>query len=165
MKIEIYDVSYTDIETIQKVQNLLVFLKQEYPNFLNWYKTKVQPGLKNKSRRIIIATPAKYSSEVAAIMILKDTIAEKKISTLCVMKNYRAQGLGTVLLNLAMTILDTDSPLITVSEFHIDEFKPLLNRFKYECYKEYKNYYKDGISEYSYNGYLNESNEANKNVG
>ena len=93
---------------------------------------------------------------VAAVLILKNA-DEKKICTLRVAENYRNQGIATALLKIAFKELQCAKPIITVSSYHIDEFKSLLEKNGFVLYKEYMNYYKQGITEYSFNGPLNEA--------
>lgn len=165
MRFKIYSVDHTEIGTIQKVLGSLTFLKQEYPDFLNWYVTKVQPGMKDGTRKVFVVAPASDLNEIAAVMILKNTEEEKKISTLCVMKKYRSRGLGRRLINLAISVLKDERPLITVSALHIEEFMPILEDFGFDCYETYADYYKRGITEYSYNGYLEERAVSDRKVG
>ncbi|MBO5129176.1 MAG: hypothetical protein J6B95_02365 [Oscillospiraceae bacterium] len=155
MHFNIYKVAYTDKRLIQKILEALIFLKQDYPDFLSWYRTKVMAGLEDGSRQIYVAAPDHDSDCIAAVMILKNDGEEKKISTLCVMENFRSLGLGSRLVALAMERLNCNAPIITVSDVHKNEFDPLLNKFGFEHFEEYPAYYKDGISEHCYNGYLN----------
>lgn len=155
MYFNIYKVPNNDKMLIQKVLEKLIFLKQDYPNFISWYKTKVKAGLEDNSRQIYIATPTFDSDIIAAVMILKDDCEEKKISTLCVMENYRSMGLGSTLVKLAMEILESNAPLITVSDIHKNEFEPIFKKFGFTHFEEYPKYYKNNVSEHSYNGYLN----------
>ena len=92
----------------------------------------------------------------AAVLILKNT-DEKKICTLRVAEDYRNQGIATALLKVAFKELQCARPIITVSSYHIDEFKSLLEKNGFVLYKEYIDYYKQGIVEYAFNGPLNET--------
>ena len=154
MLFEIFEVECFDNKMLNRVLDKLVFLKQEYPDFLLWFRNKVRIGLENGSRKIFVACPSDDLNCIAGVLILKNDGIEKKISTLCVMEDYRAMGLGTEFVKFAMNILETNVPMITVANTHRDEFTPLLDAFGFELYAEYKDYYKAGISEYSYNGFL-----------
>lgn len=159
MEFNIRKVDYANNRLIQRVLGTLRFLKGDYPDFLNWYSKKVVGGLMDDSRQIFIATPADYEDTIAAVMILKNCSDEKKVSTLCVMEQYRSLGLGTKLIELAISVLKTNRPVITVSNAHVEIFKGLFEKFGFEQYKEYPDYYRNGISEHAYNGYLNYVNE------
>lgn len=154
MNFEIREVSYMDKTLLGSVLFNLVFLKSDYPNFLSWFKETVEVGMKNGNRHVYIATPPESKDEIAGVLILKDTPSEKKISTLCVMKKFRRNGLGTKFLELAIDKLGDDTPLITVSGNHVDEFETLFREYKFDCYEQYPGYYVDGLYEFSYNGYL-----------
>lgn len=154
MEFIIRKVDYTNSRLIYRVLRTLCFLKSDYPDFFYWYTKKVVGGLMNDSRQIFIVTPADYGDTIVAVMILKNCSDEKKVSTLCVMEQYRSLGLGTKLIKIAISILKTNKPVITVSNTHVETFKGLLEKFGFEHYKEYPDYYRNGTSEHAYNGYL-----------
>lgn len=154
MKFCIQKVDYKDKTITKKVFERLYFLKRDYPRFYEWYTGKVISGLEDDSRQIYVATPVDDGDTIAAVMILKNNSEEKKISTLCVMEQYRSLGLGTELVNIAVRVLGTDKPLITVSSLHNSSFDPLFRKFGFQQYEEYPNYYRNQVSEYAYNGYL-----------
>ena len=81
---------------------------------------------------------------------------EKKICTLRVSEKYRRCGWATFLLKVAFRELRCAKPIITVSSYHIEEFAPLLQKNGFILYKGYLDYYKSGITEYAFNGPLNE---------
>ena len=164
MLFNIEKVSWLDNNRIQTVRETLVFLKQEYPDFFAWFNAKVIPGLEDNSRQIYIARPMSSPNSVAGIMILKDEPDEKKISTLCVMEQYRSYGLGSKFINLAIETLHSLTPIITVSELHRNEFEPLLKKYSFKHFKEYFAYYRDNVSEHSYNGYLTSSQKKHDMV-
>ena len=137
-------ISAVDRHSITAIYEFLIGLCGEYNNFREWYYEKVVPGLASGERLIY------------AVMD-NETVAEKKICTLRVAKNYRNQGIATALLKIAFKELQCPKPIITVSSYHIDEFKSLLEKNGFVLYKEYMNYYKQGITEYSFNGPLNEA--------
>ena len=155
MKFEIYRVDYDNKQLLEKVLVTFLFLEQDYPGFSSWYKTKVMPGLRGGSRHIYIATSDVNSDDIAAVMILKNSSEEKKICTLYVMEEFRLQGLGTTMVDLAMKSLQFDAPIITVSGSHRVGYEKLFEKFGVEHYQEYSNYYKTNETEHSYNGYLN----------
>lgn len=158
MKFVIQKVDYTDSNLVQKVLGRLYFLKRDYPNFFDWYTKKVVVGLMDDSRQIFVAYPANDRDAIAAVLILKNCSDERKISTLCVMEQYRSLGLGTALVELAINVLKTDRPVITVSNPHMEMFEGLFKKFGFEHYEEYPDYYRKGTSEHAYNGYLGQQN-------
>ena len=127
-------------------------LEIEYPNFSNWYHQKVYQGLENGTRSLLIARD-NASKKIAGISIIKN-YHEKKICTFRILSEFQHKGIGSKLMEKSLEILETDSPLITVSEDHINEFQNILNKFNFKEIKKYDNYYKEGKFEISYNGYL-----------
>ena len=140
-------------QAITAVYEFLSSLCGEYSDFIEWYYEKVVPGLASEERLIYAVMD---NETIAAVLILKNT-DEKKICTLRVAENYRNQGVATALLKIAFKELQCARPIITVSSYHIDEFKSLLEKNGFVLYKEYMNYYKQGIVEYAFNGPLNET--------
>lgn len=141
-------------DSFRSIGKYLCFLKKDYPDFLNWYNTKVMPNISTGQRQIYIANPSNDQGTIAGIMILKNTLQEKKICTLYVPENYRIQHIGTKFFYQAITALNTEKPLITISDKHIKEFEPLLQKFRFELYKVYPGYYQNTTNEYSYNGLI-----------
>ena len=138
---------------VEAVYLFLSDLCSEYSNFRQWYHDTVVPGLANGERLIYAVTD---NDAIVAVLILKYA-DEKKICTLRVAENHRHQGIASMLLTLAFRELQCTKPLITVSSYHIDEFKPLLEKSGFVLYAKYPNFYKWGITEYAFNGCLSES--------
>lgn len=142
-----------DRQSITAVYEFLSGLSKEYGNFKEWYYTKVVSELSTGTRLIYSVVEKK---KIVAVLILKNA-EEKKICTLRVAEGYRNQGIATRLLKIAFKELECATPIITVSSYHIEEFWPLLRKNGFHLFKEYTGYYKDGITEYSFNGLLNEA--------
>ncbi|SAM68354.1 hypothetical protein CHUV0807_1912 [Cardiobacterium hominis] len=53
-----------------------------------------------------------------------------------------------------MEILDTDKPLLSISENNISKFKKIMDYFNFKQYEKYLGLYKENTKEISYNGYL-----------
>lgn len=139
-----------------KVLESLAFLRNEYPNFVDWYKKKVLPGLENGQRYMYVVSPQVDPEQIAGVLILKDTAEEKKICTLCVFPQYQKQHLGELLLNLAMCKLNEKKPFITVSSRHKEDFTKLFAKYNFTCFATYDGYYQDNHTEYAFNGLLEE---------
>ncbi len=151
MEFKIEFVNYTDRVKIKAIESTLMFLRSDYPNFLSWFRTRVKNGLKNGTRKIYIAVPSKNPSKIAGVLILKDESYEKKICTLCVLKEYQHCGIGTALLQQSINTLNTSKPLITVSSRYIEEFHSLFNKFEFNLFQKYPSYYLPEYIEYSFN--------------
>lgn len=137
--------------TIRSVYSSLATLEQEYPDFKKWFFNSVVPELKDGRRNLFVAC---YDKEVAGILITKDSNEEKKICTLRVSPEYRNVGIGTQLMAVAISTLNTSRPLITVSDDHISEFIKLFNRFGFILNSIHVDYYRQGHIEYAFNGTL-----------
>lgn len=138
--------------------NILIGLEKDYPNILQWYQTKVLPGLETGEREIIFACKFDKNEfqnsqflEVLGYVILKKTPKEKKICTIRVEPQYRNMGIGEALLKRSFIFLDTSLPMITISEDNIKYFKKLLEKYKFRLIEKKKDLYIKGKIEYIYN--------------
>lgn len=145
-----------DARGSERIYAELQNLNKNYPDFYNWYHEKVIP---DPNRKILVLSEGQ---KIAGVLITKDGF-EKKICTLRVNKKYRHKGLGSYLMKQSFNLLNTDKPIITVSENHLFEFNPLLRRFGFDLKRIYHNYYMIGKNEYSFNGYLVD-NESKKGI-
>lgn len=146
-----------DIRGLDRVYAELQCLNDNYPDFYNWYHKKM---ILDPDRNILVLSAGR---EIAGILLTKDGY-EKKICTLRVDEKYRHRGIGSYLMQQSFRLLQTDKPIITVSENHLFEFNPLLIRFGFDLKKIYYNYYLFGNNEYSYNGYLTDSIKDKKGI-
>lgn len=145
----------TDVDfKIDSIFSELSFLRTEYPNFYTWYYGKVLSGLSDNSREIFLASTPFSFGKVNGVLILKDTECEKKICTLYVDKESRMNGIGQKFMEVAFNELNTDKPLITVSDSRLKDFDKLLNKFKFESVDALPDYYADNHTEYTFNGHL-----------
>lgn len=138
------------------VEAVYLFLNDlcgEYNNFRQWYYGTVVPSLTSGKRLIYVVID---NEAIVAVLILKNA-NEKKICTLRVAENYRHQGIATMLLKIASRELQCTKPLITVSSYHIAKFESLLKKNGFVLFARYPNYYKQGVTEYAFNGYLYEN--------
>jgi len=142
-------VDANNTKEISDIYTELKCLENEYPGFSEWFNTKVVPGL-GKKRDICIA---KNGDKIAGVLITKND-EEKKICTLRVSDAFRKHGIGDILVGQSFKILNTTSPIITISEKHIEEFKGLLDRYDFRLVKAYNGYYNCGKLEFSYNGII-----------
>lgn len=143
-----------DVQGIRDVYQEIKCLDNEYPNFSQWFYGKVVPGLVNHTRVICIVKDEKGT--ILGVLITKND-GEKKICTLRVASGGRRQGIGRMLLEESFKILNTNRPMITVSQSHISEFKKLLGQYHFKLKQVYYGYYSHEQLEYSYNGLLNQS--------
>lgn len=136
--------------TIEKLYDELFMLEEEYPEFKNWFFDKVVPETLSGQRRIFVAC---CDEVTAGIIIVKNT-DEKKICTLRVMPDFRNMGIGQALTRCAIEYLQTEHPLITVSEDHVHEFKHIFSKFGFSLSQMHFGYYRENRMEYVFNGSL-----------
>lgn len=153
MKYNIREVLYQDQDEMICVRKILLSLKQNYPNFDQWLDKKVMTQLGN-TRKIIVALSGQV---IVGVMVLKNTVSERKICTLWVQKEYRKNRIGTDLIKYAIKELETKYPLITVSENSYMNFLSLMEEFNFQLKRRYRGYYQPGVIEYAYNGLLEEN--------
>lgn len=129
----------------------IAFLRSEYPDFYKWYHDTVLNGLSNETRSIYLA---KSFGEIKGILILKDTVEEKKICTLYVDESSRSNRIGSKLMEIAMNEFHGEKPLITVADNHKEDFSHLFAKYNFKEEDLLPDYYTDGRIEYTFNGHL-----------
>jgi len=126
-------------------------LEKTYPNITKWYFNKVIPSIiKGDGVREIIYV-LDDNDNISATMILKDTVTEKKISSILVDKQHQRAGIGTALLKSAILYLGTSTPKITVPECKINDFLKIFKNFNFKHTDSVNNMYIDGITELIFN--------------
>lgn len=127
------------------------YLRGSYPEFEHWFLNQVIPGLLLGERTIFIE---QRNSVVAGVVILKHTADEKKLCTLRVRPEYECLGLGVRLFEKAFEVLETEKPLLSVSEIAYPKFLRLFDHFNFSHRASYADMYLPRVSELSFNGVL-----------
>lgn len=144
---------------LRLVQEDIKFLRGSYPNFDDWFTTKVLPGIINGERTLVLEERAGVP---AGLLILKHTAAERKLCTLRVRPEYEYRGLGVRLFSTAFEILETDHPLLSVSEVAFPKFAKVFDHFGFACEAAYQGLYLPRVQEFSFNGILKWQEESSK---
>lgn len=131
------------------IYSCLSDLNNEYSHFTSWYFDIVREGINNANRVIIVK---EFNDEIAGVAILKNTLEEKKICTFRIFEKFKRLGLAHELMLQSKILLQTNTPLITVSEKRITEFSYFLAKNEFKLYRKYNNYYSNGIAEFAFNG-------------
>lgn len=127
-------------------------LKDVYPHFDAWLTDRVLPGLWSGDRSILVEH---RDGMLAGLAILKDDGLEKKLCCLRVLRGFQdSRGLGVRLFDKALDILETQKPLLSVSEERLSAFERIFAHFGFEQVKRYEGLYRAGHSEISFNGEL-----------
>lgn len=143
---------------IEKLLNdvLVVSLKvkEDYPDYKEWYQTKQIPGIYDNTRNIIIAH---IGNRLVGFISLKKTETEKKICTFYVEKTFQKNKIGTILVEKAVTYLEEEKPLITIPMNKMKEFKRISNRYDWKITDIKENLYRTGTPEVIVNGELKDT--------
>ncbi len=129
----------------------LTHLSSLYPEFSRWYESKVYPGLLVGERKLLLRY---HGHSLSGIAIVKDTPAEKKLCCLRILPHMQGTGVGLRLFQDSFLALQTEKPLLSVSDEHLPEFQRVFQHFGFEIGNEYPDLYRPRHSEFSFNGLL-----------
>lgn len=156
------------LEVIQKLLNDVLILslkvKDDYPDYKNWYQTIQVPGIYDGTRNIIIAH---INDKIVGFVSLKKTKTEKKICTFYVEKSFRRNKIGMLLATKAVEYLEEDKPLITIPLDKLNEFTKIADRYGWQISEIKENLYRTTTPEVIVNGEIKQSNstlEINKSL-
>lgn len=146
-------------EVIEKLlMDVLVLsmkVKDDYPDYRNWYQTIQIPGIYNGTRNIIIAH---IKERIVGFISLKKTSEEKKICTFYVEKNFRRNKIGMLLAAKAVEYLEEDKPLITIPLDKLNEFAHIAAKYDWQISDIKENLYRLNNPEVIVNGELKQEN-------
>ena len=132
---------------ISKAYEITEGTDKDYKDRFLWYWKKVLPGVLDGTRDVFLV---KSNSGCA---VLKKEDSERKICTLFVLDEYRGMGIATALLEEAFKYLGTTTPLITIPEYRVEQFIPIIKKYgwrKTQILK--KGYYSNLSREFVFNG-------------
>lgn len=160
MDYEIQTIDYYSSDNLalyNEISLLTQPINATYSKHSTWLKEKFFPGLKDGSRKMVIALDEK--KQLAGVALLKDTAEEKKLCCLFVRKDCRGYGIASSLMQKTFQLLKTNKPVVSVSDKNYPQLKKLLeiNEFKFS-YRKNGAYEKD-TTEYYFN---NEATEVLK---
>ena len=129
-------------------------LCQDYPKYFEWYWSKDIPRVFDGTGEIVVCT---IDGNIAGVASLKKDSTERKICTFFVVKNYRGQHVATKMLEYIFDYLGTSKPLITITDYKVSSFKPILRKYDWKLTQiPSKGYYNSSSREFVYNGGLPE---------
>jgi GNAT superfamily N-acetyltransferase len=138
-------------ELLRVVGADIEFLRASYPGFDEWLLRKVVPGIQLGERTAVIE---QRDGVVAGLLIVKHSQFERKLCTLRVRPQFENKGLGVRLFEAAFDLLETDRPLLSVSDTSKPKFSRLFAHFGFAQEAVYKSRYLPKVDEFSYNGLL-----------
>lgn len=89
---------------------------------------------------------------------LKRDEEEQKICTLYVSDKCRGLGIGKAIVEESMRWLGTTKPLITLADYKLEMFKPIINKYGWELTEVVSGLYNDRSQELCFNGTLTKDN-------
>lgn len=131
------------------VADFLNPLSCDYPMFDKWLDKVLEQT--STPLRSLVVCKSTTDGAVLGVSILKKNLSENKICTLRVSPDYRRQHIASVIMDMSLRILEDEKPLITVSEDHIKEFRPLLKKKGFKYINKVKSLYVEGKFEYFFN--------------
>ena len=164
-KIEIHDLHELinqnyPIEVVQKIINevltISMLVKNDYPDYKEWFINTQVPGLYDNSRNIIVAH---INDRIVGFVSLKKTSTEKKICTFYEEKRFRRNKIGTILVEKAIEYLEEEKPLITIPMNKLNEFIRIANKYNWEITDIKENLYRTTTPEVIVNGYLQQESK------
>lgn len=152
-------------EVIKKLIDEVLFIsmqvKNDYPDYKNWFLTKQVSGLYDNTRNIIVAH---IDGKLVGFTSLKKTDTERKICTFYVEKRFRKNQIGSKLVEKSIEYLETEQPLITIPMDKLNEFIRIGNKYNWKVTDIIENLYRINNPEVIVNGELLETNLSTKTV-
>ncbi len=137
-----------------KIYMITDFICEDYPKHKEWYFTKQLPGIIKDERNILFARNPENYDEIISMACLKKDNEEQKICTLYVSDQCRGLGIGTAIVEESLKWLGTTKPLITLADYKLDMFKPIINKYGWELTEIVSGLYNDRSQELCFNGTL-----------
>lgn len=165
-KIEIDDIQELikkgyPVEKLKKLLDNVLMLslqvKDDYPDYKNWFMTKQLPGIYDNTRNIIIAH---IDENIVGFASLKKTKEEKKICTFYVEKSFRKNRIGSLLVTKAIEYLEEEKPLITIPMDKLNEFIKISNKYGWKITDIQENLYRTTVPEVIVNGVVLETEKS-----
>ena len=110
---------------ISRIYQTLYVPANYYPHFNDWFNKVVY----DESRKIFLATDA---DRIVGVSIIKDSLAESKLSTFFIANDYQNNGIGSKLMKYTLqNFVINKVPLVTMPESILYNFKHLIEKFKF----------------------------------
>lgn len=140
------------------------FICEDYPKHKEWYFSKHLPRtVTEETGEILYAYEEQEPDKILAMACLKKDDEEQKICTLYVDPKVRGQHLGTRMIESSMTWLGTTRPLITIADYKLPMFAPIIEKYGWTLDEEVSGLYNDKAKELCYNGTLTLKRKENAN--
>ncbi len=143
---------FMDLAT--NIYDITDFICEDYPKHREWYFKKQLPRIFTPNGEILFARDEENKDKILAISCLKKDEEEKKICTLYVSDQIRGQHLGTRMIEASMQFLGTTKPLITLADYKLLMFQPMIEKYDWELTEVVSGLYNNRAKELCFNGTL-----------
>jgi hypothetical protein len=140
---------------IDEILLVTISAKTTYPEYTEWFIKKHVPGIYLGTRDTIIAV---HNNKIVGVSNIKRD-KENKLCTVYFDPKYRKQKLGITLVDKSIELIGDSKPLITMPSSYLPQFKNIIRRYDWQLTDCIDNCYSDNISEYIFNGEINQNNE------
>lgn len=148
------------MELATKIYMITDFICDDYPKYKEWYFTKQLPATINgDERNILFVRNPENNNEIISMACLKRDQEEQKICTLYVSDKCRGLGIGKAIVEESMRWLGATKPLITLADYKLEMFKPIINKYGWELTEVISGLYNDRFQELCFNGTLTKYND------
>lgn len=146
----------------KRIYDITDFICEDYPKHKEWYFQKQLPRIFTPNGEILFARSDKDDNTILAMSCLKKDEEEKKICTLYVSDQCRGQHLGTRMIEASMKFLETTKPLITLADYKLPMFQPIIDKYEWELTEIVEGLYNDKSNELCFNGTLTKQANMDK---
>ena len=147
------------IKLSKQIYDITDFICEDYPKHKEWYFHKQIPRIFTPSGEILFARSEEDENKIIAMACLKKDEEEQKICTLYVSDKCRGLGIGKAIVDESMRWLGTTKPLITLADYKLEMFKPIINKYGWELTEVVSGLYNDRSQELCFNGTLTKDND------
>jgi hypothetical protein len=126
----------------------LLPLSSDYPGFELWFLTKVIPGLRAGTRKLI---RVERCDTLVGVGIAKSDDVEKKLCTVRISQSQFGRGFGIKLFDSLLHWLETDKPHLTVSEKKLPAFQRIFEYYGFDVTSTQLGRYVPHVIEVAYN--------------
>lgn len=148
---------FMDLAT--RIYMMMGFICEDYPKLKEWYFTKQLPAIIDDERNILFTRNPENSNEIISMACLKKNSEEQKICTLYVSDKCRGLGIGTSIIEESMKWLGTTKPFITLADYKLDMFRPIIEKYNWQLTEIVPELYNDRSEELCFNGTLTKSHD------
>jgi len=153
------------LELATRIYMITDFICEDYPKHKEWYFFKQLPAILGDERNILFVRGIENPNDIIAMSCLKRDGEEQKICTLYVSDKVRGVGLGTTIVEESMKWLGTTKPLITLADYKLEMFTPIIKKYGWKHTETVEGLYNDRAKELCFNGTLtNKHNDEKRDL-